>query len=163
MSVESPFFIRDQYIVDLSFESQGPKVFSDAGAGEPEVALNVHVTGGVNDKAEEGSTGYHIDLTMHITASLNGKTGYILEMKSRCEFDITDTSLSEDNVKFIVLSEVPRFMFPFMRQEIARITGEGGFTPLRLAPISFMPDGVQEVDEGDEDDMPSRKKTPSIH
>lgn len=146
MSGEAGFFIRDQYIVDLSFESNGPGVFRDAKDQEPEVALNVHVTGGVNDSASEDEAGYHIDVTMHITASLNGKTGYVLEMKSRCDFDITDEDLSEEEVKYLVLSEVPRFMFPFMRHEIARITAEGGFTPLRLMPITFSPEGGEIMD-----------------
>lgn len=158
MSDNTAFFIRDQYLLDLSFESQGPKVFRDTPDQEPEVALNVHVTGGVGEEANSKQPGYHIDLTMNITASLNGKTGYIIEIKSRCEFDITDESLSEEEVRYIVLSEVPRFMFPFMRQEIARITAEGGFAPLRLMPITFSPDGVQTVDEED-----SANKSPSIH
>lgn len=161
MAGDAAFSIRDQYVLDLSFESQeGPKTFQQAGTEEPEIALNVHVTGGVSDTAEDDDAGYYIDLTMHITASLNGKTGYIIEIKYRCEFDITDENLNEEEVKQVVLSEVPRYMFPFIRQEIARVTAEGGFTPLRLMPIAFSAEGAQ-AEESD-DELP-RHKTPSIH
>lgn len=160
MSEGVSFVIRDQYVMDLSFESHGPKVFKNEEGEEPEFNMNVHVTGGVNEASTEDDAGYYIDLTMNITAALNGQTGYILEIKYRCEFDITDASLPEEEVKHLVLAEVPRYMFPFIRHEVARITGEGGFTPLRLMPIVFSVDGAQPIDESNE--LP-RHKTPSIH
>ena len=33
--------------------------------------------------------------------------------------------------------EVPRYLFPFLRNIIANLTRDGGFPPLLLSPINF--------------------------
>lgn len=160
MSDEAPYVIRDQYIIDLSFESMGPKKFHDAQEGDTEVGLDVHVNGGVNDAAEEGDAGYYIDLNLHVEAKVKGQTCYILEIKYRGEFDIAHADLGEEEVKQIVLSDVPHNLFPFVRHEVARITAEGGFTPLRLFPIAFSAEGAQPA-ENQAEVSPRRKA--SVH
>lgn len=160
MSAEAPYIIHDQYIVDLSFESVGPKKFRVAQEGDTEVGLDVNVNGGVNEKGEADEAGYYIDLNLHVEAKVKGETAYILEIKYRGEFDITDDNLSEDQIKQIVLSDVPHNLFPFVRHEVARITAEGGFTPLRLFPIAFSAEGAQPADN--QSDLSPRRKT-SVH
>ena len=150
------FVVRDQYIIDLSFESQGPDVFRQSDQ-DPEVSMNIQVNGGAREGREADEPGYHIDMHLHITAAVGDKTGYILEVKYRCDFDITGENLSEESVKHIVLAEVPRYMFPFVRQEVARITAEGGFSPLRLMPIAFAPS-----EESEESSEPAEENSNNV-
>lgn len=162
MSVEAAYAICDQYVVDLSFESTGPKKFRAAQEGDTEVTMDVQVNGGVNDSDDVDDAGYYIDLNLHIESRVKGETCYIIEIKYRGEFDIMDDDLSEEEIKQIVLADVPQALFPFVRHEVARITAEGGFTPLRLFPISFSAEGAQPV-ESESDQQGGARRKASVH
>ena len=45
--------------------------------------------------------------------------------------------LGDENLRYLMLAEVPRYLFPFARAIVASTTREGGFPPLLLQPIDF--------------------------
>ena len=42
-----------------------------------------------------------------------------------------------EHLEALLLTEGPRFIFPFARSTVADVTREGGFPPLALDPIDF--------------------------
>ena len=41
-------------------------------------------------------------------------------------------------MELVLMTECPRFLFPFARQIVADMSSQGGFPPLMLDPIDFM-------------------------
>ena len=63
----------------------------------------------------------------------NGRKAFILELAYGCVVEINDQLIPQEHVHPILMIEVPRQLFPFVRQLVADITGNGGFPPLTRA------------------------------
>ena len=60
---------------------------------------------------------------------------FILELQYGMTVLLND--IPEENHHPVLLIEVPRLAFPFVRQIVSDMTSQGGFPPLMLNPVDF--------------------------
>ena len=117
------------YLKDSSFESPvSPGVFAEK--WQPEIQLEINTR---SSKLNEGR--YEVVLTVTITAQLEGKTAFIVEVQQASVFIMQGL---EDAVIHRALGTVcPNTLFPYTRETIDSLVVRGGFPPLHLTPINF--------------------------
>lgn len=127
---EPPYQILIQYIKDMSFENpNSPSVFS---LGEqPKAALTL-------DVATNPLTGRDVEvvLTIEAKADVNGKTAYVLELAYAAVVRIGN--VPKEALNALLYVEIPRMLFPFLREIVCDTTRQGGFSMLMLAPFDFV-------------------------
>lgn len=122
--------INSQYVKDFSFESpNAPNIFTPSAA-----APNLNV--GVNVQTRPMSENAHeVTLLMKLEATVNDKRAFIVELAYAGLFTLP--KLPEEQLKYFLLVEAPRLLFPFTRSIISNIVQDGGFPQLLLNPIDF--------------------------
>ena len=119
-----------QFIRDLSFENPRAPESLRAGGPQPQIELNVEMTGrGRPDGL------FEVDLKLSATAHGETEPAFQVELLYGGLFQIT--GVPEADMEPVLLIECPRFLFPFARRIIADVTSEGGFPPFMLDPIDF--------------------------
>ena len=71
-----------------------------------------------------------------MVADHKDKTAFILEIQYGAEARFRN-ELPDDRRERVLMVEVPRNLFPFLRNIVANTTRDGGFPPLLLNPINF--------------------------
>jgi preprotein translocase subunit SecB len=132
-----PFFIHDQYIKDLSYENPNFLLkYSDI-KQQPEVAVNVEThVGKVNDVTYEVTIKVVAKSNVSSDKAKEPSTVFIVDLTYGALVAVSD-SLKNDILESILLVHVPFLMFPFVRENIATITRNGGYPPLLIEPIDF--------------------------
>jgi len=140
----APIQFLGQYIKDLSFEApSAPDIFQDLRQTAPDIPIAIDCA--VRElKADQ----YEVALTIHIEATVGDKPVFILEVTYGCVVKIGD--IGDENVRPVLMIEVPRQLYPFVRQIVADMTIQGGFPPLMLQPVDFI-DLYRQKYETDED------------
>jgi preprotein translocase subunit SecB len=119
-----------QFTRDFSFEN--PRAPDSLRSDGPQPAIEI----GVEMRARGRPDGlFEIDLKLSTTASANGQTTFQVELLYGGLFEVV--GVEEDMLEPMLLIEGPRFLFPFARQIISTVTGDGGFPPFQLEPIDF--------------------------
>ena len=123
--------LTSQYIKDLSFENpNAPLIYSELTAESGiDVTINVDLTH-MRDRL------YEVVLSISVKASTKDKVAFVIDL----EFAGLSTPaqrVPDDEVKVLMLTEVPRHLFPFARAIIGDVTRDGGFPPLLINPIDF--------------------------
>lgn len=123
-----------QYIKDFSFEvPQAPEIFLELRNKGPEIPVSLDC-----DLRELGQPGhYEVMVSVHAKANAGGKTVFILELVYAAYVEINLEQVPAEHQKPLLLVEVPRLMFPFVRQLISETTVAGGFPPLLLQMVDF--------------------------
>ncbi len=122
--------IKAQYLKDLSFESPNvPHILAQA--GQPQIALSINID--VQPLHENSST-----VTLHVKceSTIENNPQFIVEIFYEAVAEL-HADLDEKYHQPILMAEVPRYIFPFVRNVLADTTREGGFPPLFLQPIDF--------------------------
>ncbi len=128
----APIQFVGQFIKDLSFEvPHAPEIFQDIRQTAPDIPISIEC-----DMRELKDNNYEVTLTLHLEATVGEKPAFILEVVYGCVVVIGD--LPEEYIRPVLLIEVPRQMYPFVRQIVADTTTQGGFPPLMLQLIDFM-------------------------
>jgi preprotein translocase subunit SecB len=124
------FAVVAQYIRDMSFE--GPAHPQDVQVNEaPKIDVNVTAqTRPLEDNA------FEVTLQTRAHAQVAGKNAFLIELAYAGIVSVPP-GIPEEQLKFLLLAEVPRYLFPFARAIVANATREGGFPPLLLQPIDF--------------------------
>lgn len=125
----APITVNAQYIKDLSFENPEPlKVFGLK--KEPEISFNVNVQGnGVGEKA------FEVELTCQVEAKHEDQRVFLIELNYAGIFTIE--SKDEDEIRWHIMVDCPRLLFPFARAIITHTTQEAGMGPLYLPLVDF--------------------------
>lgn len=124
------FSINAQYIRDLSFE--GPAHPADAASqNPPKIDVNVSAA----TRPLEGHV-FEVTLSTRASATLEGRHAFLIEL-AYAGIVTLPPGLPDEAMRFLLLVEVPRYLFPFAREIIANATRDGGFPPLLLQPIDF--------------------------
>lgn len=124
------FAINAQYVKDLSFE--GPAHPSHV---TPAVAPKIDVNVTAQTALLENNV-FEVVIQVRAEATIDGKKAFIIEL-AYAGIVALPPGLDENTVRFLLLVEVPRYLFPFARNIIASCTSDGGFPPLMLQPIDF--------------------------
>ena len=121
--------ILAQFIRDLSFEN--PKApDSLRSTVQPNVDL------GVEMNATGRSDGlFEVNLKLTAKASRDGEVAFHVELVYGGLFEVQ--GIPAKQLEAALLTECPRYLFPFARQIIAEVSAQGGFPPFMLEPLDF--------------------------
>ncbi len=132
MSEQQPqhqFQIQKIYLKDVSLEApNAPHIFRQA--WEPEIGLQLN-----NTAVDLGESTHEVVLTLTVTAKLQDKTAYIVEIQQAGIFTIG--GYTQEELGQLLGAYCPNLLFPFAREAVSDLVTKGGFPPLLLAPINF--------------------------
>ena len=122
--------IRSQYIRDMSLEIPfAPAIFKELN-NQPQV----HVDMGMKSEMMEDGT-YVVSLTTKMDADINDKKLFIIELEYCANVEV---NVAPEQTEPVLMIELPRLMFPFVRSIIASNLASAGLPPLMLNPIDFV-------------------------
>lgn len=121
--------IKRIYLKDLSFETpMGVEAFNRAWKPKIDQELNVQVNN-LDDSH------YEVVLLMTITATMEGKVVFLVEVKQAGLFAIN--GLEKAQLSQVINTTCPQILFPYTREVIDSTLSRGAFPPLMLPPINF--------------------------
>lgn len=121
--------IKRIYLKDLSFETpMGVEAFSKAWKPKIDQELNIQV-----NTVEENL--YEVVLLMTITATMENRTAFLIEVKQAGLFAIT--GLNGPQLSQAINTHCPQILFPYAREVIDSTIIRGSFPALMLPPINF--------------------------
>ncbi len=120
-----------QFIRDLSFENPHAPDSLNMGTGSPQMDVGVEMNG----RARPDGL-YEVDLKLTATAQREGSAVFHCELLYGGLFQIT--AVPETEMELVLMTECPRFLFPFARHIVSELSSQGGFPPFMLDPIDFM-------------------------
>ena len=129
---EQALMIMAQYIKDFSFENpNAPQIYQALSERAPEIKVDVGINLAVRDQRV-----FEVVLALRIDATIDEKTAFLVELDYAGIVQI-GTSVPEAALEPLLFSEVPRFLYPFARSVLAKVTGDAAFPPLYVNPIDF--------------------------
>lgn len=132
---DMPVTIHAQYVRDLSFENPNAPDALRAGEKPPEMDINIGMDARKIEDAEIKDL-YEVVLNVRAAATRDNDPVFIAELQYGVTASI-GADVPEDNHHPLLLIEMPRLAFPFVRQIMADVTVQGGFPPLLLNPVDF--------------------------
>jgi len=127
---EPPFVIRYQYLKDFSFENpRAPESFDAAVKPNPNARIDVKTR-------PLGGRDIEVTIVLETYAGPEGEPAYILELAYACIVQVGN--VPKEALNPLILVEIPRLMFPFVRELVATATRNGGYSMLMLSPFDFM-------------------------
>ncbi|MBL8643124.1 MAG: protein-export chaperone SecB [Rhodospirillaceae bacterium] len=129
----APIRFLGQYVRDLSLEvPHAPGIFGEMRKRAPEIPITF-------DCAMQHLSGSIFEVTLNVTvnATLGDKPAFILELSYGATVEVDESLIPAEQLHAVLLIEIPRFLFPFVRQILSDMTTNGGFPPLLLQPVDF--------------------------
>ena len=120
-----------QFIRDLSFENPHAPDSLQLGSNSPQMDVGVEM----NARARQDGL-FEVDLKLTASAQRDGSAVFHCELLYGGLFQIT--GVPDGEMELVLMTECPRFLFPFARQIVAEMSAQGGFPPFMLDPIDFM-------------------------
>lgn len=132
---DMPVTIHAQYIRDLSFENPNAPESLRTATDSPEMDINIGMDA---RKLEEGDVENLFEVVLNVrAAALRGEDPvFIAELQYGVTVSI-GPDVPEDNHHPLLLIEMPRMIFPYVRQIMSDLTVNGGYPPLLLNPVDF--------------------------
>ena len=133
-----PMTIHSQYLKDLSFENpNAPLSLRPAKEGKPVMDINFSM-----DAQKVDSLGpdvpdlYEVTLGIQVRSKKDGMAAFIIDVEYGLLVAL-DEGVAADQAHKALLIEMPRYIFPYVRQIVSDLTQQGGYPPLLLAPVDF--------------------------
>lgn len=125
-----PFVIHKEYVKDLSFEMpSAPKIFFDKNI-ESNSEINIEINA---SKINENL--FNLDLHLVVSNKNKEETLFLVDMTYSA---LTSVNIdNDDEVKKVLLINIPYIIFPSVITLVANLTRESGFPALILAPVNF--------------------------
>lgn len=129
-----PIVVHAQYIKDLSFENPHSPEALRAGQAPPDmdVSISMNARRLEDDKIQNL---YEVILSLGATAKRGESTVFIAEIHYAATVSLN--GVPEGQHHPMLLIEVPKVTFPFVRQILCDLTQGGGYPPLLLQPVDF--------------------------
>ena len=122
--------IRSQYIKDMSLEIPlAPEIFKDL-TSQPQIHVDMNMK---SEKQDDGS--FVVSLITKMDADINDKKLFIVELTYSAQ---TEINVPEEQTEPVLMIELPRLMFPFVRNIISNALAQAGLPPIMLSPIDFV-------------------------
>lgn len=129
-----PINILAQYVRDLSFENPlAPESLRD-GQDAPDMDINIGMDA---RKIPDDNIEHLYEVVISIRAAALRGEDPVFIMELQYGVTVVLNGIPEDNHHPVLLIEIPRLAFPFMRQIISDTTVQGGYPPLNLNPVDF--------------------------
>ncbi|MEQ5835375.1 protein-export chaperone SecB [Marinobacter sp. R17] len=123
------FALQRIYIKDLSFESpNSPTIFQEQ--WQPQVNLDLNTS---HTKVSDNQ--YEVVLSMTITAKIEEKVAYIVEIQQAGVFMVK--GIEGPQLGQMLGAYCPTILFPYARESIDTIVNKGSYPGLMLAPVNF--------------------------
>jgi preprotein translocase subunit SecB len=137
---EQPVFgIEKLYVRDLSVEvPHAPEIFLEREA--PQVEIQLNTTG---RSVDEGI--FEVVLTVTVTATLNEKTVFLVEVGQAGIFRIMN--VPGEQVEPLVAVACPNILFPYARETVSDAVTRAGFAPIVRQPVNFEAMYMQRLQE----------------
>lgn len=121
-----------QYIKDISFEN--PHAPESLVSGWPAPETGVQISLG-QQALGENSFESSIHLRVEAKNKKDGRMAFIVDLHYGAM--VVLNNIPKENHSAVLMVEVPKLIFPFVRELVASVTTKGGYPPLYLAPVSF--------------------------
>jgi preprotein translocase subunit SecB len=119
-----------QFTRDLSFENPRAPDSLRMVTGQPNVELGVEMS------ARGRPDGlFEVDLKLSVRASRENEVSFQVELVYGGLFEIQN--VPSEQLEPALMTECPRYLFPFARRIIADLIVDGGFPPFLLEPLDF--------------------------
>lgn len=123
------FSLQRVYLKDSSFETpMGPEAFKTE--WKPEVNMNL-----TTKTTPAGDDFYETVLTITVSAKLNDKTAFLIEIQQAGIFAVKNFPKEEMDPMFGIYC--PNVLYPYAREVISDLVSKGSFPQLLLAPVNF--------------------------
>lgn len=134
ISVQSmPIVVHAQYLKDVSFENPGaPLSLRPGGTPEMNVAINLEAKNIPDDKIKNL---FEVTIQLRVRAMRDDKPLFLTDIDYALAVSLDQ--IPETQRHAVLLIEVPKLGFPFIRQILADLVSSGGFPPLMLTPVDF--------------------------
>ncbi|NQY27274.1 MAG: protein-export chaperone SecB [Piscirickettsiaceae bacterium] len=137
---QARFVIQKIYTKDISFETpNSPEIFREE--WKPELDLQLG-----NEYVRIDDDNHEITLTVTVTAKVDDKVAFLVEVKQAGVFSLT--GYSDQEMGPLVGSYCPNTLFPFAREVISDVVLKGGFPQLVLAPVNFDALYMNQIEQG---------------
>lgn len=134
-AADLPVTVLTQYVRDISFENPGTPESLRAGLPVPELDVNIGMDARkLSDKDMPNL--YEVVLNAKAEAKRGKDVVFIAEVQYGMVVSVGE-NVPEENHHPLVLIEIPRLAFPFVRQIMADLTTQGGYPPLLLGLVDF--------------------------
>ena len=137
---EQPVFgIEKLYVKDLSLEvPNAPEIYLEREAPQVEIQLGTSGSG-VGDGA------YEVVLTVTVTAKLEDKTVFLVEVGQAGIFRIVN--VPNEQIEPLIAVACPNILFPYARETVSDAVTRAGFSPVVLQPVNFEAMYMQRLQE----------------
>lgn len=126
---QAQFQIQKIYTKDVSFEvPNSPGIFQEQGQADVKMSLSQRVE-------VLGDDLHEVALTVTITATLDEKTAYLVEV-AQCGIFLMK-GFPEQALHAVVNTMCPTTLFPYARAKITDLVTDGGFPAVTLQPVNF--------------------------
>ncbi len=128
---QPPFEVQIQYLKDFSFENpKAPLVFATDRLN-PVLNIKIDVTVQQLEKQD-----FEVCIHLNANANIDDEQVYLIEMVYSGVVRIN--SVPEEMLQPLLFVEIPRLLFPYVRQILTTSIIDGGFPQVILAPFDFM-------------------------
>ncbi len=128
---QAMFQVEKIYTKDISFENpKSPEVFGIQGQPKIEIGLNVGYR-------QIGDDHWEVTLKVSIIARSNEDDGVLFEVEVEQAGAFLVKNVPQERLETLLSVECPTIIFPYTRQVVSQLVGDGGFMPLVLEPINF--------------------------
>jgi len=121
-----------QYIKDLSFENPNSPESLLSGWPAPETQVQLSLK---QNQLNENLFESGINIKVEAKNKKDDKMVFIIDLHYAATVALQN--IPKENIPAVLMVEVPKLIFPFVREIIAKTTSNGGYPPLYLAPVSF--------------------------
>ncbi|MEO5377414.1 MAG: protein-export chaperone SecB [Magnetococcus sp. DMHC-6] len=126
---QTVFHVERIYLKDLSFENpHAPESLREK--PDPKMDFNLDTSA-----VKKGPEHFEVSLHLSIKVKSGDKIMFLVDVTQAGLFLLRH--FPEEHLAMTLGIECPHILFPFARQVIAHLVGEGGFQPLILDPINF--------------------------
>jgi preprotein translocase subunit SecB len=126
-----PYYIRDQYVKDLTYENPNFLIKYSETKKEPEVAVNVE-----SAVVKLSDDDYEVTLKVTVNAKSQDNALFLIELLYGALVSV-GKEVNQEVLEPVLMVHCPFLMFPFVREIVSRLTQLGGYPPLMLEPIDF--------------------------
>lgn len=130
----APVTIMAQYVKDLSFENPHAPATLRQSDERPSMDANFSMDAKKVEWEGDDSV-YEVTLGIRTEAQRGSQTAFICEIEY-CVL-VSLKNVPEDQHHPMLLIEMPRYAFPFVRMIISNLTQQAGYMPLLLSPVDF--------------------------
>jgi preprotein translocase subunit SecB len=123
------FGLQRIYTKDISYETpNSPAIFAQE--WNPNIGIDLN-----SEFKQVAPDVYEVVLTVTVTAKVEDKTAYLVEVHQAGIFGLRN--FPEDEARHMLGAYCPEVLFPYAREVVSDLVSKGSFPHLLLAPVNF--------------------------